>query len=106
MLVILIAGGVYVFLKGLHAYRGLGGLGARVQKDLSAMNIGSDQSDGEERAAPAVTEPLSQTSRRYEDAHLQRLEYKRRRRNRHTQTWARWERFNTVNTPNNEGGNR
>ncbi|MCI1984123.1 MAG: hypothetical protein LKJ47_05060 [Bifidobacteriaceae bacterium] len=92
MLIMIVGGAAYAFFKGLHTVRGLSTLGAHAQKDMAAM-----QTEPQPRTQrnPAFTQPLEDTAKAYEDAHLKRREYKAARRNRHVATWRRWEAFNT-----------
>jgi flagellar basal body-associated protein FliL len=100
MIGMIIAGGIYAFLKAKGALSTLGGLGSHVQKAMEAM---STEPEAIEAHAPAVTDSLAQTAQRYEEAHTARLEHKQMKRNRHVATWRRWDRFNTLD---DKGGNR
>lgn len=114
MLVMIVAGGIFAFLKAKGAFSGLGELNARVQKDLSAIG---EKEDLRSPSAPAVTHPLARTAERYADIHAATLDRKAARRARHTEHWSRWEKFNTetksevlstvgTSAIDNEGGNR
>lgn len=100
MLAMIVAGGIYAFLKAKAAFGKLGGLNSHVQKAMEAINA---EPEPREEHAPALTNPLAQSAQRYEEAHAARLDYKQAKRNRHVITWRRWERFNTLD---DKGGNR
>lgn len=92
MLVMIVAGAAYAFLKAKKSLSIAGALGSHVGKVMD--KLGEEPEDSAPHV-PALAQPLADTAKVYEDAHKSRLEYKQARRNKHTATWRRWEKFNT-----------
>ncbi len=95
LIAVLIAGAVFVFLRGKAALGLLAPLGHRAQKDMAAIQEAQDQ-PAPERKQVVLGRPLADVREDYEDAHTDLLRHKNRRKaERDAARWPRWAAFGT-----------
>ncbi len=92
MLGMLIAGCVYAAVHGMRALHDVSKTGAQISERLGRM--GEHDSTVQALQRPIFTEPLRVAAERYSDAHVEVIERRQRREERHVRTWSRWSTFN------------
>lgn len=89
LMVVGIAGGLfYAFRRFRAAMRMVGALGSAVEKRMDRMAAATAPGKGAE--APAFTQPLDASVKRYEAAHEDVVRRREAKRLRHPEAWARW----------------
>lgn len=95
LLAVLVAGAVFVFLRGKAALDLLTPLGRRVRKDTAAIQEAQNQ-PAPEREQIVLGRPLADVRKDYEDAHTDLLRHKNARKaDRDEARWPRWAAFGT-----------
>lgn len=90
LLLVLVGGTAYVFWRGRRALRHLSPVTKRVQKDLSQIREATDQPSGRGKL-PVLARPLEDVRMDYEQAHMDLLRHKmKRREQRDASAWKRW----------------
>lgn len=92
MLGMLIAGCMYAAVHGMRALRNVSETGAQISERLGRMSEHDSTVQAPQR--PIFTEPLRVAAERYSDAHVQVIERRQQRVDRHARTWRRWSTFN------------
>lgn len=92
MLGMLIAGCMYAAVHGMRALRNVSETGAQISERLGRMSEHDSTVQAPQR--PIFTEPLRVAEERYSDAHVQVIERRQQREDRHARTWRRWSTFN------------
>ncbi len=91
MLAMLIIGGIYAFMHGMRALRGVSATAAQVgERVLRLGEQTGERGVSGECEAPLFTQPLKVGLDRYERAHITVIKRAQAKRARHAMTWARW----------------
>ncbi len=91
MLVMLIAGVVYVGVHLLNGFKKVGKTGTQIGERVAAMAEPASVPVSDE--PPLFTQPLSVASDRYAQAHEGVVRREEAKRARHVEAWARWSQF-------------
>lgn len=96
LLLVLVAGAIYVFRHAKAAIGLLTPLVHRAQTDMDAINRASQQPVGE-REPIVLDRSLADVRQDYENAHVRLLQHKNERRaRRDAERWPRWRDFGTA----------